>query len=67
MLRSVALEIARATGADAMPVWREYARMPGFGAYARQWLATQVRGAAGNSAAGALAGISELVTRTRQT
>ena len=95
VLRSVALEIARATGAEAMPVWREYARMPGFGAYARQWLATQdepvsaddkdeawllvdtivqsngqltpemlpllsgtVRGAAGNSAAGALAWIA---------
>jgi hypothetical protein len=41
VLRSVALEIARRKGADAMPVWREYARMPGFGAYARQWLATQ--------------------------
>jgi hypothetical protein len=41
VLRSVALEIARRSGADAMPVWREYARMPGFGAYARQWLATQ--------------------------
>ena len=24
-----------------MPVWREYAGMPGFGAYARQWLAAQ--------------------------
>jgi hypothetical protein len=41
VLRSVALEIARRSGADAMPVWREYARMPGFGAYARQWLAAQ--------------------------
>ena len=41
VLRSVALEIARRRGADAMPVWREYAGMPGFGAYARQWLATQ--------------------------
>ena len=41
VLRSVALEIARRQGADAMPVWREYARMPGFGAYARQWLAAQ--------------------------
>ena len=41
VLRSVALEIARRRGADAMPVWREYARMPGFGAYARQWLAAQ--------------------------
>src|SRR3984893_8752095 len=41
LLRSVALEIARRSGADAMPVWREYARMPGFGAYARQWLATR--------------------------
>ena len=41
VLRSVALEIARRKGADAMPVWREYAGMPGFGAYARQWLAAQ--------------------------
>ena len=41
VLRSVALEIARRNGAAAMPVWREYARTPGFGAYARQWLAAQ--------------------------
>jgi hypothetical protein len=41
VLRSVALEIARRSGVDAMPVWREYARMPGFGAYARQWLAAR--------------------------
>ena len=41
VLRSVALEIARRSGVDATPVWREYARMPGFGAYARQWLAAQ--------------------------
>jgi pRiA4b ORF-3-like protein len=41
VLRSVALEIARRSGADALPVWREYARVPGFGAYARQWLAAQ--------------------------
>ncbi len=41
VLRFVALDIARLPGAGAMPVWREYARMPGFGAYARQWLAAQ--------------------------
>jgi hypothetical protein len=41
VLRLVALEIARRVGVDAMPVWREYARRPGFGAYARQWLAAQ--------------------------
>ena len=41
VLRSVALEIAQLKGPDAMPVWREYAGMPGFGAYARQWLAAQ--------------------------
>jgi hypothetical protein len=41
VLRFVALEIARRSGGDAMPVWREYARRPGFGAYARQWLAEQ--------------------------
>jgi Plasmid pRiA4b ORF-3-like protein len=40
-LRFVALDIARLPGADAVSVWREYARMPGFGAYARQWLAAQ--------------------------
>jgi hypothetical protein len=39
ILRLVALEIARGSGVEAMPVWREYAQMPGFGAYARQWLA----------------------------
>jgi hypothetical protein len=38
-LRTVALEIARQQGAEAVPAWREYAGMPGFGAYARQWLA----------------------------
>ena len=41
VLRFVALEIARRSGVDAMPAWREYARRPGFGAYARQWLAAQ--------------------------
>jgi hypothetical protein len=41
VLRFVALDIARLPGAGAMPVWREYARMPGFGAYARQWQAAQ--------------------------
>jgi hypothetical protein len=39
VLRTVALEIARRQGAEAVPAWREYARLPGFGAYARQWLA----------------------------
>src|SRR5262249_49603466 len=41
VLRSAALEIARRQGAEAMPVWREYANLPGFGAYGRQWLAAQ--------------------------
>jgi hypothetical protein len=52
VLRSVALEIARRRGADAMPVWGEYARMPGFGAYARQWLATQDEAVAADVLAG---------------
>jgi hypothetical protein len=39
VLRTVALEIARQQGTQAVPAWREYAGLPGFGAYARQWLA----------------------------
>lgn len=39
VLRSVALEISRQVGAEATTAWREYAGMPGFGAYARHWLA----------------------------
>lgn len=40
-LRSVALAIARDQGAAAIEAWREIARRPGFGAYARQWLSAQ--------------------------
>jgi hypothetical protein len=41
MLRFIALEIARQQGAQALPAWRAAAKGPGFGAYARQWLASQ--------------------------
>jgi hypothetical protein len=41
MLRFIALEIARQQGAQALPAWRAAAKRPGFGAYARQWLASQ--------------------------
>jgi hypothetical protein len=36
--RLKALVIARKLGQDAAPAWREWARRPGFGAYARAWL-----------------------------
>ena len=41
MLRFIALEIAGQQGAQALAAWREAAKRPGFGAYARQWLASQ--------------------------
>jgi hypothetical protein len=41
MLRFIALEIARQQGSEGAPAWREAARRSGFGAYARQWLASQ--------------------------
>jgi hypothetical protein len=39
--RLKALAIAREQGPDAAPAWREWARRPGFGAYARAWLSEQ--------------------------
>ncbi|MGH3290866.1 MAG: hypothetical protein ACRDP7_03580 [Trebonia sp.] len=41
MLRFTAIEIARSLGDDGAAAWREAAKRPGFGAYARQWLASQ--------------------------
>lgn len=41
MLRFIAIEIARSVGSDGAPAWREVAKRPGFGAYARQWLTSQ--------------------------
>lgn len=40
-LRVAALAFARELGADAAAAWREWAERPGFGAYARRWLADQ--------------------------
>lgn len=39
--RPVALELAKEPGAPGLAAWRELAAEPGFGAYARQWLASQ--------------------------
>lgn len=39
--RAAALGFARELGLDAMQGWREWAKRPGIGAYARQWLRTQ--------------------------
>lgn len=39
--RIAALAFARELGPDAAAAWREWAERPGFGAYARQWLADQ--------------------------
>jgi hypothetical protein len=41
VLRFIAIEIARSLGDDGASAWREAAERPGFGAYARQWLASQ--------------------------
>src|SRR5260370_26171062 len=40
-LRFTALQIAREQGSAGSKAWREYAKEPGFGAHARQWLAAQ--------------------------
>jgi hypothetical protein len=40
-LRFTALQIAREQGSAGNQAWREYAKEPGFGAHARQWLAAQ--------------------------
>ena len=37
--RVAALALARTLGPEPVSAWREWARRPGFGAYARQWLA----------------------------
>ncbi|HCU95475.1 MAG TPA: hypothetical protein DHU96_23290 [Actinobacteria bacterium] len=39
--RIAALALGRELGPDAAEAWREWAKRPGFGAYARQWLADQ--------------------------
>lgn len=41
LVRTVALTLARQLGSEALPAWREYAVRAGFGAYARQHLASQ--------------------------
>jgi hypothetical protein len=37
--RITAVSLAREIGPEAVEAWREYAEVPGFGAYAREWLA----------------------------
>jgi Plasmid pRiA4b ORF-3-like protein len=37
--RTVAVPLAKGIGPEAARAWREYAGVPGFGAYAREWLA----------------------------
>lgn len=44
--RATALAFGRELGPDAAEAWREWAGRPGFGAYARQWLADQEEPAA---------------------
>jgi len=39
--RAAALGFARELGPDAMQAWQEWAKRPGIGAYARQWLKLQ--------------------------
>lgn len=39
--RVAALALVRELGADAADAWREWAKRPGIGAYARQWLRSQ--------------------------
>jgi hypothetical protein len=39
--RVAALALARALGTDAAKAWQDWAKRPGIGAYARQWLAEQ--------------------------
>lgn len=39
--RMVAMAFAMGVGPEAAPAWREWADRPGFGAYARMWLAEQ--------------------------
>lgn len=37
--RMIAVTFAKGIGPEAAEAWREYAEVPGFGAYAREWLA----------------------------
>jgi hypothetical protein len=39
--RMIAMAFATGTGPEGAPAWREWADRPGFGAYARMWLAEQ--------------------------
>ena len=39
--RMIAVAFAMGTGLEGTPAWREWAGRPGFGAYARMWLAEQ--------------------------
>ena len=39
--RAVAVTVASGLGPEAAPAWRDWADRPGFGAYARRWLAEQ--------------------------
>jgi hypothetical protein len=39
--RAIAIDLAAELGPDAAPAWRERARLPGYGAYVREWLADQ--------------------------
>lgn len=48
--RAAALAFASRLGPAAAPAWREWAGRPGFGAYARRWLADQGEPVAGDPA-----------------
>ena len=48
--RAAALAFAGGLGPAAAPAWREWAGRPGFGAYARRWLADQGEPVAGDPA-----------------
>jgi hypothetical protein len=48
--RAAALAFAGRLGPEAAPAWREWAGRPGFGAYARRWLADQAEPVAVDSA-----------------
>ena len=39
--RVASLALARELGSDAADAWREWAKRPGIGAYARQWLRSE--------------------------
>jgi Plasmid pRiA4b ORF-3-like protein len=39
--RAAAVVLARELGPDSAPAWRDWAKRPGIGAYAREWLRTQ--------------------------